>query len=135
MARLTKEQNEKYFKYILGCIDNQDYCSACEEPEPKEELKTDKEKLGFLLNQFKAEKGHEIERVGFYKAFEEWIRGLPSCFNIEFMNYKILELAKRLGTLNKNATESEEDKIINNYWNFITLKTFRLMKINKIEVL
>lgn len=103
--RLTKEQNQKVNQYIIDCIDSECYGV---------ETKTDKEKLSFIFDTFKKEKGWEINqrRKNTQVIFADWLSGLPSCFNIEFMNYKILELAKKWETLPENPTEKQEDKIL-----------------------
>lgn len=111
--------------YILEAIDNEGYDDA-------KELKTDKDKLSFLMDTFKSEYGWSIERYGMHKAFSDWIAGLPSSFNIDFENYKILELAKAWGSIPKDATEAQEDKILLNWFNFITVKTFQLFRKHKI---
>ena len=121
--RLTKEQNEIVLKYILDCISSEGY---------EENPTTDKEKVLFLKNTFIAEYGFKIKQVGEWKSFKEWLQGLPSVLNIVFMNCDILKMAKEWGTLSQNPTEKEEDKILNNYWDFMTNKTFKLFKKFKI---
>lgn len=121
----TKELKQKAETYILESIDSDAYDIV---------TTTDKEKLQFLADTFKKEAGWNIERVRAYKAFQEWIMGLPTAFNIEFENYKILELAKSWGSIPNNATELQEDKILDNYWNFITNHTFQLFRKYKIDL-
>jgi hypothetical protein len=105
--------------YILDCIDSEPY---------DVKTTTEQEKLQFLYDTFQHEMKWNIDRIGQYKAFSEWCQGLPTVFNIEFENYKILELAKTWGTLPKNATEKQEDGILENYWNLITVTTFQLFR-------
>ena len=62
------------------------------------------------------------------KTIINWIMGLPTCLNIDFENYKILELAKLWGSIPENATEKQEDKILANWWNFIAVKFFQLVR-------
>jgi hypothetical protein len=73
-----------------------------------------------------------IARYGEQEAFSEWIMGLPSSFNIDFENYKILELARKWGSIKPELTgktlERREDLILSNWFNFITVKTFQLFK-------
>ena len=121
---MTKIQKEKYYKYIINCIDSEAYDIK---------TKSTKDKLQFLSDTFHKEYGWNIERIGQYMAFQEWTQGLPSVFHIEFYNYKIIELAKKIGTLDKNATEKQEDRILENYWNFITILTFQLFRKYKIN--
>jgi len=44
------------------------------------------------------------------------------------MNYKILELAKKWGSLPENPIEKQEDKILNNYWAFMAFQTLKLIE-------
>ena len=62
------------------------------------------------------------------KYFAEWLQGLPSCFTIAFYNWEILQLAKTWGSLPENASEKQENKILENYWNFMSYKFFQLLK-------
>jgi len=122
--RLNKEQEQFYKEYILNCISNEGYS--------EKELKTDKEKIAFLHERFMSESGFKsceyIKRKGILTAFKDWISGLPSSFNIAYSNHDILKLAVESGTLSKEATENEQYKILNNYFNFIANKTLKLMK-------
>jgi hypothetical protein len=97
----------------------------------------DKGRLQFIYNNFKSEYGWSIERVGEHKAFTEWIQGLPSSFNVDFENYKILELARKWGSISPDlkgkALERREDLILSGWFNFITVKTFQLFKKYKIN--
>lgn len=123
----TKDLNEKAFQYIIDCIDSECY-----------EIKTvtEKEKIEFLLKTFLSEQGWNIKHYSgnVYKAFENYLTGSPSCFNIVFTNYDIIQLAKSWGSIPQNATEKQEDKIIDNYFNFITNKFFQLVKKHKIDI-
>ena len=131
---ITKELNKVVRKYIINCINWTEY----DYPECRKIddllIITTEGKLNFLYDTFRAEYGWHIEQVGEYKAFEEWIKGLPSVFNIAFSNYDILQLAKEWGSIPEDATEKQEDKILNNYWNFITVKTFQLFRKFKIGI-
>ncbi len=61
------------------------------------------------------------------ERFRQWIMGLPSTFNIDFENYRIIEIAKEWGALSINATDRQGDKIISNWFNYIAAKTIQLM--------
>jgi hypothetical protein len=115
---------EFYDNYIIDAISTEGY---------DVEAKTTKEKLQFLKRTFESEYGHMIPRVGEQKAFSEWIRSLPSTFNIEFYNNEIIELAKKGKSLPENPTEKQEDKILENYWDFIAARTFHLFKKYKVD--
>ena len=65
----TKDLNAQVFPYILDAIDTDGY---------DVEAHTPKEKLQFLFDTFKSEQGYNNNRVGLYRAFSEWLSGLPS---------------------------------------------------------
>ena len=117
----TAELNAKCFPYIIEAIDADGY--------DLEQLpQTDGDKLQFLAETFHAEYGWMIQRVGPITAFAEWCKGVPSSFNIKFTNWEIIELAKEWGSLEADAAERQEQKILDNYWNLIANKTFQLFK-------
>jgi len=123
---LTEKQkiNRFYEKYVIDCIDSEGYDVTTNTPE---------EKLKFLRKTFRSEYGHMIDRVGEQRAFKEWIMGLPSSFNLEFNNYDILKLAKKSGSLPENATDKQEDRVLENYFNFMTAKTFQAFRKYKVD--
>jgi len=120
------ELNKVVFAYILDAIDGEGYGQT---------FANDAEKLQFLADTFKSEFCYP-ENLRYYgnyvNCFANWLMGLPSCFNVDFENYKILELAKSWGCLPINATEKQEDKIINTWFNWMANKTFQLMKKHKV---
>ena len=116
---MTTEIRDKYYRYIIKSINSDNYDVV---------TTGRKEKLQFLKDTFYKEMGWNVKRVGALNAFKEWTMGLPTVFNIEFENYKILELAKKVGSISKQATEKQEDRLIENYWNFITSLTFQLFR-------
>lgn len=122
----TKELNANVFSYILNAVDGEGYGKV---------LTSDKDKLQFIADCFNSEYGHKenIKYYGSYSnCFKNWLMGLPSCFNIDFENYRIIEIAKEWNSLPANATDRQEDKILDNWFSFITNKTFQLMKKNNI---
>lgn len=114
-------------EYIINAIDGEGYDL------PNDALITTEGKLRFLYNTFIKEYGFSIERYGEQRAFREWLQGLPSCINIAFTNYDILELAYKWGNIPNTATENKKYALISNYFNFITVKTFQLFKKFKIK--
>jgi hypothetical protein len=64
---------------------------------------TDFEKIINVYKIFIDEYIHENNKhLPLEKLFCEWLQGLPSCLNIPFMNYEILENAKNAGFFNVN---------------------------------
>lgn len=122
---MGKQAEQKAFinKYILDCIDGVEY---------KKELETDKEKINFLLETFESEFGWRVDQTSKHRAFEEWLSGLPSCFNIVFTYCDIIKLAKEQGTLPQDATEKQENNICEKYWRYMTMRVFELhRRLNK----
>ena len=108
MAKLkTSQTAQKRFieNYILEAIDGGGY-------DQDTDTMTPRQKLDFLMQTFKAEYGWLVERKGQFHAMTEWLQGLPSAINIAFMNYDIIELAKGQGSLPLDATDRQEDKIL-----------------------
>lgn len=123
--------NQRVNAYILAAIDSEGY-------DLEKQPETDKEKLQFLADTFKREFMHDnaLRYYGTYQnCFANWLMGLPSCFNIAFENYRILEIAKEWGTLPKDATEKQEDKVLSNWFNLIAFKTMRLCQANYVSLL
>jgi hypothetical protein len=116
--------NEVY-DYILDNIETEGY---------DVKATTHKEKLEFLARTFRSEAGWNVQRIGLQKALEEWLMGLPSSLHIAFSNYDIINLAKEWGSLSQNATEKQEDKIINNYWRFMAANILKLMRKYKVSI-
>jgi hypothetical protein len=118
----SKEFTTKVNAYILSAIDGDSY---------GKELNTDQDKLQFVADCFLNEYAYSnnLKRYGNYQnMFANWLMGLPSAIIIDFLNYKIIEIAKEWGSLPANATEKQEDKIISNWLNLIAFKVFKLME-------
>jgi hypothetical protein len=122
--------NQRVNAYILAAIDSEGY-------DLEKQLETDREKLQFLADTFKREFMHDntLRYYGTYQnCLANWIMGLPSCFNIAFENYRILEIAKEWRTLPQDATEKQEDKVLSNWFNLIAFKTMRLCQRHNISL-
>ena len=104
----TKYQ-ENYKNYILDCIDSEDDLI-------NKEL-TKEEKIKYLFDRFYSEYGFMVERVGKQKAIAEWLSGLA--IHIPYTHNDIIELTKNMGSVNQNLSTVQEDRIIENYFNFM----------------
>ena len=100
---------KNYAKFILGSI------KPYEEDKP---IKDD-QKLDYLINVFKKESNFNNQRESFQSAFSYWLSGFPSVIDLPFYNGEIIELAVEMGSLDKNHTEQQAEKIYSNYWNFM----------------
>lgn len=122
-------------QYILDAISAEGYDNEDGTPA---ELKDSKDALAFLYKTFVKEYGFMFDGSTGYRhtqerAFKEWIMGLPSSFNVDFENYKILQIAVKWGSIPADYTERQADKILANWFNFITVKTFQLFKKYKVN--
>tara|TARA_B100000424_G_scaffold130662_1_gene99050 strand:+ start:638 stop:1021 length:384 start_codon:yes stop_codon:yes gene_type:complete len=104
----TKYQ-ENYKNHILNCISDEDDLIG--------KNLSRKEKIKYLFDRFNSEYGFMIDRVGKQKAIADWLSGLA--INIEYYYVDIIKLAKRMGSVDDNLTSVQEDKICENYWNFM----------------
>jgi hypothetical protein len=75
---------------------------------------------------FLSEYGHEVKRIGEVKAFKEWLQGLPSVLTVPFYNGEILNIAYLHGMIKANASEEDEDKFLNEYFEKLSSAFFTL---------
>lgn len=120
-AELTK----KVRAYLLSVIDGENY---------GENPQTECEKISFVAKTFKSEYGWMVKRVGVQEALKEWFMGLPSAINVEFRNYEIIQIAKEWGSIPDNATEKQEDKILDNWFNLCACKMVQMFRSHGIEI-
>ena len=100
---------ENYKNYILDCIDSEDDLI-------NQEL-TRNQKIQYLFDRFNSEYGRNIQRIGKYKAMEEWLSGLA--INIPYTYFDIIELAKEMGSIDDNPSEALKDRVCENYFSFM----------------
>lgn len=118
--KITEKQYEQIKNYIFDCIDFEDY--DFEKTNDKKEL------LSNLIETFKNEYWHEYNKQ-YYKyntinGFVSWLQGLPSSFNVDFENHKILEIAKNWNF--DISTEKKENEFLNNWFKMIAKSVFYL---------
>jgi hypothetical protein len=120
--RLTKEQINEYKQVILSGIDGTCY---------EVKMDTDREKMQFVVDCFRKEFYCWQSHKNIQAVFAEWLQGLPSACHIPFYNSDIIELAERINGV--KYTDKQADKILGNYWNFMTGIFFRLFRQYKIK--
>lgn len=121
-ARLATE-------HILEAIGNESYHpTECAYYTPCE---TEEDKAKFLYGRFMSEYGWRVKQAGEQKALIDWLQGLA--LNIAFYNHDILRLAKEWGSLPDNATERDEDKILDNYWSYMAMQIIKLWNKHKVK--
>ena len=129
MTRLTKEQKNRYKQFIIDSIvmDNPD------------QVYSNEEKLQFLFQTFESEKSWFLEpenmrrlNTRYQQVLIDWLLGPPSHLKIPFRYCEQLELAKKYGSLPENPTEREENKIIENYYIFMSSLIIQLKREYKV---
>lgn len=118
---IKSNKPKKYAKehdYIISCIDFEGY----DIPNPENAA----DKMQALYNIFNSEYGWNIKRIGEFEALISWLRGLPTCCTIAFYNGDILKLAKSWGSLPDDATDKQEEKILESYWRFMAMRILGL---------
>lgn len=115
----SKKYQENFKNYILDVIDSEDLPSK---------TMTDKEKVFWLLEErFNKEYCYEqnLDRYknDMTKLLTDWLSGLA--INIPYTYNDIIKLSKKLL---ETDTLKNEDKIIENYFNFMAIQIFKLAK-------
>lgn len=74
-------------------------------------------KTKYILSRFYDEQGYNIARVGKQKAIAEWLSGLA--LNIEYYYSDIVELAKRMGSIEDNPSDETIERVEQGYFDFM----------------
>ena len=117
----TNNKLHPVFNYILGCIEHEG---------------TNEEKLKEVLNAFNSEFNFEQNKRRYpnlQNRFAEWLQGAQSSFEVEYWNEGIIKLAKEWQSIPQDATEKQEQKILDNYYNFMACKFFQLCTQHKVS--
>jgi hypothetical protein len=122
------KQNQKLLDYVVSCINSEGYNVT---------LETEKDKIKFLIDTFKKEycfKENLRYYGGFQKTFENWLMGLPSAFNIDYENHRILELYsyKELD-LPFQDTEKGREKALQQWWGRVYMAVVFLARRHKLD--
>ena len=90
------------------------------------EMRSDLDNIKEVYNIFLKEKGFEIDRMGKFNAFSEWLQGLPSVLTVPFMYYEQIQLATKEGLLKETASERTIDNYCENFFPLCTAAFFTL---------
>ncbi len=116
----TKYQ-ENYKNYILDCISDEDDLIG--------KNLSRKEKIKYIFDRFNSEYGWKIGRTRNdtkQNVIAEWLSGIS--IHIPHSYYDIIELAKNMGSVDYNLSSVQEDRICENYWNFMAYMILLLEK-------
>lgn len=119
--------NKKYdnqLNYVLDCIYVED-----ENGEDITDTLSDKEKVEYFFKQYKSEYTPD-RRASEQENIRDFIQGLPSYFNIDYENSKIIEIGKSWGYC-KNS--KQEDNFVNGWFNAIAFRLIQLKRHFKIQ--
>jgi hypothetical protein len=83
------------------------------------------ESIQYWNDTFKSEYQWRVDQAGQIKALTDWLQGL-GLDGMAFNNWDIIQLAIQWGSLPEKHTESQADKILENYWNFMANKLNQL---------
>lgn len=117
----TNSKNHPVFSYLISCMNEEG---------------TTEQKINEVLSRFNEEYNHEYNKKRYKNLqdrFAEWLKGAPSALEIDYWTDDILKLAIDWKSIPENATESQKNKIVANFYNFIACKFFQLCKQHKIE--
>lgn len=106
-------------QYILDGVDGSGY-----DRDPQ----TDADKVRFLRETFYAEYGWQVAKLGEVAALREWFAGLPLACNTAFYNDDIIALAIKWGSINAEPTDTQSQKILDNWFNLLAVKTSQLFR-------
>ena len=124
MPRLTTEQKNNYKRYLIDCIEYPEFACAT-----NDYLIVDR-----FFKIFKDEYSFEIKRQGEFYALAEYMQNQPSSITLPSYHHEQIELAKSFGSIPQDATEKQEQKIIDNFYIFFANYMLQLKRTYKIEV-
>jgi len=120
-----KEYNNIINAYLLSCIPSNEDIKG----ERDIITETDADRVNFVYDAFNSEYGH-VSNVQRYPneqdRFKNWLMSLPSAFNIDYENYRIIELCIEWGYLPTNPSEKQTDAAIQNWFNYMAAKFLSL---------
>lgn len=111
--------NKRYgvqFEYLFDCIDT----------EQIGENATDKEKINFVFKTFEDEYGNPYNKRIYpneCKRLAQYLRGLPSCVNVAFADYDIIQIGKSWRFC---KTSKAEDKFVENWFDVCAFRLIQM---------
>lgn len=120
MVRSTKKEvKEKIRAYIIGCMDFSGYVGYVGYPD--DEPQTDAEKVLLCRDIFRSEYGYNIRRMGEYRAFQEWLSGVPGVLTVDFSYYDVRQILR--AWLDQTEAESSRFDDVKAWEHFLHLVT------------
>lgn len=98
----------------------------CIDTEQIGENATDKEKINFVFKTFEDEYGNPYNKRIYPNECErlaQYLRGLPSCVNVAFADYDIIQIGKSWGFC---KTSKAEDKFVENWFDVCAFRLIQM---------
>lgn len=117
--RAKNGRNGVQLVYVLDCIKNS--ASATDQDM---NFENDNQVLQFFFDEFKEEFNYEYNKryyPNLQQRIEYYLRGLPGCCNIEFIDYNILQLGVKWGVLSC-ADDKKACSFVANFWSVCALR-------------
>ena len=130
---MKNSKNHPVYQYLINQLPTVEQIKNEYNKEVKDTIK---DRLQFVVDCFRSEYCYpeNLRRYGNkIKVFAQWLMGLPSAYSVDFENYEILKVGKKLGILKQDAKEREEFKFLENWFNASANKFAQLCKFNKVE--
>ena len=86
-----------------------------------------------MLQHFLSEYGYNIGKIGSYRAFQDWLCGLPSAFTVAFSYYDARKIVRDWLEQTEEESEKYDDgQVWEKYLHLITREFFAMVdKANK----
>jgi len=133
IKRSSKEWNEIYFSYLIGCIESTEDINSEYDAEINDNLQ---ERIKFVLDCFNSEVNevNNKRRIpNLTHRIGDWFAGLPGVISIDFYNHKIIELCEGWGVLAPTDSERKQDQVIEGWFVFMAHYLLKLAKKHKID--
>ena len=126
--RITTTQKNNYKRFLIDCIAEPEEYGVIDDGSTPNRVS----KVQNFFKVFNNEYGYEIKKQGEYNALAEYMQNQPSSISLPCYYHEQIELAKELGSIPQDATEKQEQKIIDNFYNFFTNYLLQLKRTMKI---
>lgn len=117
--RVKNGKNGAQLVYVIDCIKN-----STRATDEGLNFETDADALRFFFDTFNEEFNHQYNKRRFPRLQErigEYLRGLPSCFSVEYWNDEIIKIGLIWGVL--DSTEGRKaEKFAENWFNVLGLR-------------
>jgi hypothetical protein len=101
---------KKYERYILSIVANE----MKENGIKKINRNT---KIDYLFTRINNEYGWKMQQEGKQKVIAEWLSGLA--LNIPYIHNDVVNLAIKMGSIDKNPSNKLQNRVVKNYFNFM----------------